>query len=174
MKKIQLHPGLILLTFAVFFMVISIFNFQLKAVSQGFAPAYSLKNESLFYLNKPMHDADNNTFEILAGGYAQDKNYIYYDGRTVLGVDRGTFEVLGYGIGKDKAGVWVFNKPMGVNGDTFKALGNLYYQVDNNIYYFETLVEGADIETFVPMSHDYAARDENNVYYRGRIWEDKD
>jgi hypothetical protein len=169
MKSVKLHPGLILLTFSSFFFIISLINFQKNIALQGFKPSYTYSNNTLYYLGKPMFQADINTFEVLQGGYAQDQNVIYYDGRTVLGLDRNSFEVLGYGIGKDKTGIWVFNRSMNINGETLKALGNLYYQVDDDIYYFELKVEGADISTFQPLPKDYLAQDKNNYYYRGRV-----
>jgi len=168
MKKITLHPGMILLNLACTTCLISLIFYLAKNSDPQLNSAYQLFDNQIFYLQKPMYEADISSFEILKGGYSADKDRIFYDGREVIGVDSESFVVLGYGIGKDKTGVWVFNRAMGYNGETINSLGNLYYQVDDKVYYFEDEVAGADPSSFKPLPRDYLGEDKNGTFYRGR------
>ena len=84
-----------------------------------------------------------------------------------MSIYRSNFQVVDYGIARDRSGFWVFNRNMGKNGRVIKALGNMYYQVDNSIYYFEDLVQGAEVTSFEALPRDYFARDAFQYLYRG-------
>ena len=88
---------------------------------------------------------------------AKDRNNVYYEGKIVPDIDAQTFEVLDGGYYKDAYGVYVRGFTPLPNSDpcTFQLIGykNQYewlgYAKDvNQVYYRDSIVEGADPATF--------------------------
>ncbi|MDR2882839.1 MAG: DKNYY domain-containing protein [Alistipes sp.] len=81
--------------------------------------------------------------------WACDKDYYYRDGRRVEGADRATFTFFDDNgktdYAKDRAHVFYCGHPR------------------------PFLIEGADVETFEVLSHNWVARDKNNYYYNGKV-----
>ena len=57
---------------------------------------YVIKNEKVFFGNEIISDADADTFKVISGILAKDKNHIYCNGRILKEADYETFET-GYG-----------------------------------------------------------------------------
>lgn len=80
-------------------------------------------------------DVDYNSFELIKGSYAKDKNHVYYLGQKIEGADLATFEVGS--IVKDK----------------------------NHVYSGMNIVQGADPATFVYIGNSGFGKDKNHVFY---------
>ncbi len=116
-------------------------------------------------------DIDENSFELLEGWYAKDKNYVLYKSRQVKGADSATFEVLGDYYAKDKAHVF-FQEALiaGANLATFKVLTRFTGRDDKHVFYMDRMVVGADPDSFyikekeIPSNEDGMLMDKKNVF----------
>ena len=158
-------------------------------------PYYEIKSE--------VKEADSESFEILKNDdengelddyYGKDKKNVYFLGKKLENVSSNGFEVLGMGYVKDDKNVYELTltehllfsgdkvntrkiEMPGLDAESFKNLGNIYYADKYNVYYFYgsfEKIKGADRNSFEIMGNSYIAKDKKNVYYQGNKLENVD
>lgn len=105
---------------------------------------YTEDEDSVFIVrdNKvvEVQNADPNTFQQLAGGYAKDKNHVFQHQNIIPYADPNTFERVGYGYTKD----------------------------EHHVFYKEKIVPDADPNTFEFINMTYS-KDKDAVFHKGEI-----
>lgn len=122
------------------------------------------------------HDAeivdgvDAQSFEFIDWFYSKDKNHVYYDFKPVENADPNTFSKLkGTVYYQDK--FHVFYKQMMLPGSDPKSFKTLnrnnsftgYARDEKQIYFYEKIIQGADLETF-EATELFNAKDKNYKY----------
>lgn len=127
---------------------------------------------------------DSKTFTILNTMFSKDKNsvYAYIDGGPIklLKAESSSFKILNYYYAIDSRYAYINNeeflfknKVMDIDVKTFKIFGgnSLYeksrYSADKNyVYYLDSIIKKADMETFKVVS-ETLAKDKNSCYEYG-------
>ena len=116
-------------------------------------------------------DVDEDSFEVLEGWHAKDKDQVFFKGRYICNADPATFEVLGEYYGKDKSHVFYWNDLIaGANPATFKVLTLFTGRDDKHVFYMDRMVVGADPDSFyikekeVPSNEDGVLMDKDHVF----------
>lgn len=126
---------------------------------------------------------DIESFELLNGNFAKDKNNIYYYGSILTWVDSSSFNILwssnDYGFWRDINDLYVFKEwkidIIKVNNpNDFNILNEDYLKDKDKVYYYSNDVivpiTGVDFQTFeIDNSGRCKAKDKNNSYYCGNI-----
>ncbi len=97
-------------------------------------------------------------------GWTIKGNDIYNDGKQILGVDSKSFEVL-----EDTQSFFEVKVGYDYNITNEKMFTDFPYAKDKfNVYYKNSIVAGADKNTFTVLFKDYA-KDKNHIYYYGKV-----
>lgn len=126
------------------------------------------KNENKI-INESEQNSSYNKIDI-GGGYYKDENFIFIKGEysefiKVNEADKNSFQPIGEHFGKDKNHIFYWNSVFD-NGDydSFEVLNNSYFSKDkNNAFYFDHIIPNVDIDTFEAINNTYA-KDKNNIY----------
>jgi len=105
-----------------------------KALSNEFAQ----DKNWIYGVGSPILDVDRESFKIISGYYALDKNHIYFQSNPIPEADPLTFKILytDKSIARDKSFVYRGNTVIkGANPDTFSPIGTTYYWKDENGIY---------------------------------------
>jgi hypothetical protein len=129
---------------------------------------------------KNVDGVDINTFQAAGDIFAKDKNKVYIpDNIDHLNInfDAQTFEVLSAVYMKDKNKVTTLYRSGGANqispltqvdNNTFQALGGAFGKDKNHIYYYNQIINSADLATFKltgsTMETNGNGQDKNNLY----------
>lgn len=144
-----------------------------------------------FYLQ--LKNADVSTFKPLNAIYSKDANTVYFYSR-IIAADPKTFEVIDNLFAKDKHGIWYNGRQVTINDrETFKIINSseksnfhfaknkhhVYASSDAKIDKFSgyanllSPLKNSDPNTFIEIN-DVWAKDKNNVYWFGKIYEKAD
>ena len=108
-----------------------------------------------------LSQADVNSFEVIGFNLAKDANYVWWYGEPQTGIDPKTVEIVNGGfVWKDATSVWYQrNKISGADATSFRHLDQAFYRDANRIYWSDTPLDGADLDTFRTFGNDspYAA-----------------
>jgi hypothetical protein len=153
---------------------------------------YYTKNNTVYYENIEIADADVNTFQELGFLWAKDVKAVYLEGQRQAYLDPKTVKVFPHVYIVDKAGVWVYGTGYYMEVDktdadpaTFSVISLGYGKDMKNVYYFAEKIVDADVNSFnvlsgvsYPISEElltsWYAKDKNNIYYRSTIIPDAD
>ena len=140
----------------------------------GFAQAYKIDRNKVFFDREPIPHADARSFVDLGHGYAKDRNNVYHHGRILEFVDPATFRLKGRDNShfheegdKTKFNVYYGDKKIDAMASSFKEIGDGYAKDAFNVFYYGKKVDGASASTFKHTGDGYA-QDAFNAYYRGR------
>ncbi|MEK7595012.1 MAG: DKNYY domain-containing protein [Patescibacteria group bacterium] len=127
-----------------------------------------------------IHEANVGSIKVMQRSLlAKDNNFVYYNGKIVSHLDALTFEELDGGYYRDARSIYTRNFNVLPNSDscTFELIGyktqyewSGYAKDKNQVYYHDSIVEGADPSTFQakePESGIYGGFDKN-FQYEGR------
>jgi hypothetical protein len=143
---------------------------------QDLGKGYAKDKNSIFVDGVSKSSFDAATFQILENYYTKDKDSVHRGHAIVSDADAGTFEVIGL-FAKDKNHVYCDNDVVeGFDIQTFENINDWYIADVDSIYFCDGLygVDIIDRNEFCPFKifEDKYARDNNYVYYEGRILED--
>lgn len=96
-------------------------------------------NSIVLYRGEKVENADGNTFEILANGYAKDAENVFYETEKIHAATASSFSVIG---------------------------NSLYAEDGNYIFYKKIPLAGADAKSF--MANGVWAKDKNGVFFEGQ------
>ena len=142
----------------------------------GFAQAYKIDRNKVFFDREPIPHADARSFVDLGHGYAKDRNNVYHHGRILEFVDPATFRLKGRDNShfheegdwhKTKFNVYYGDKKIDAMASSFKEIGDGYAKDAFNVFYYGKKIDGASASTFKYTGDGYA-QDAFNAYYRGR------
>ncbi len=109
-------------------------------------------------------DIDENSFEVLKGGYAKDKDHVFFKARRIGEADPATFEGLERNYGKDKDHVFYQSYRIEeADPETFKALTAFYGRDDGRVFCDYRLVVGADPDSFY-VDEKGVLKDRNHIF----------
>lgn len=133
-------------------------------------------------------DCDFETFEVIKGKWAKDKNHIIYDGKARPSIDLKTFYFDTHGLPKDSHNVYTtywsgnFDTMLvweGADPSTFELIEveggvnrEMWAKDDQNYYRMRKVIH-VDYDSFEILSESYS-KDKNNVYYERKILIDAD
>lgn len=129
----------------------------------------------IYHTGKIIEGADHNSFEEIDWDLSKDKNYVYHFGTIVEGADPRSFEVLRvYDQGsyaKDKKYIYGYSeesisKKEDMDLATFQLLEDGWGRDKNNLYNYETKIEGVDFKTLKIINLS-TAMDKNAMYHAG-------
>lgn len=132
---------------------------------------YGKDVSNIYYGDRIIKEADSETFEVFENcvNYARDKNNFYYNSWIIEG-NYDKLEFLNDCLYmKDDEYIYIRGgREDNIDYDSFKTFDKSphYFKDKNNIYYWMALteiVEGADLETFEPISEGYA-KDKDSVF----------
>lgn len=152
---------------------------------------YIIDKSNVFYCNEKL-PASRIGFHSLGFGYASDGYKVFFRSSLVQGADADSFTPSSYGTASDKFAKYSFAKQVTKNvRKDFKNIAGDYFKNGKNIYYKNTVIQGADYESFSPLENagnqdifdilsaddersDKAgnfeyAKDVKNVYYMGQL-----
>ncbi|MFA6080619.1 MAG: DKNYY domain-containing protein [Candidatus Gracilibacteria bacterium] len=118
-----------------------------------------------------IRDADRETFKVIQGRFAQDKNHIYYRNTIIENVDVASFSVISgrYGYARDEKKVYgPYGVIAGADPETFKLLTGMY-GVDSGSVYYDAKKIDADSATFEVLESGPYAVDAQKVFYNGHL-----
>ena len=138
--------------------------------SFGFSGVYGKDKHHVYLEGVQIKDADPNSFEILEAlyQYAKDKNYLFAEVKKIGEIEDG-FEYLGNGFAKNNIHAFRQGRVIkGANGKTFELLDEkgLFAKDEQFVFSGDKIIEGADVNTFHQVKHNFYA-DKNHVYYFG-------
>lgn len=151
---------------------------------------YIVDKTNVFYCNEKL-SANRQDFHSLGFGYACDGHNVFFRSSLVRGADPDSFVPSSYGSASDKFAKYSFAKQITKNyRKDFKNIAGDYFKDGKNIYYKNTVIQGADYESFSPLENAgnqnivdiLSARDESsdtsknfeyakdvrNIYYMGQ------
>jgi hypothetical protein len=122
---------------------------------------FSKDDQSIYFRERKIKDADLNTFAILDERFSRDKTHVFFNEKVITGADPTTFTILKEQIYQEDFANSVFSKDhekvfwegsqiIGANPNTFTLLSRGYGKDDKQIYYHNTIVTEADYKTFSP------------------------
>jgi hypothetical protein len=141
-----------------------------------YASKYSLEGSHLCYGKKEVSKIDIDTYHQVDNLVAKDKDTIFFMGIPFSGMDTETYEWFGPNqwYGRDKDSIYYINKKIeGADKNSFIPLSDSYSKDKNNAYYRRMLIPEADVETFEVIEDDYA-KDKNAIYYGSQRQERND
>jgi len=131
---------------------------------------YIKNNRYVYFRDIKIKNADPNSFQILNDRYMKDKNNVFYNETkkitTVKNADPESFLVVDSDNGKDKNHFyWYGEMRKGKEPILSQDYGEVspYNKDEKFVYYGNQEILGADSETFIVLSQNYA-KDKNNVY----------
>ena len=152
----------------------------------GFAQAYKIDRNKVFFDREPIPHADARSFVDLGHGYAKDRNNVYHHGRILEFVDPATFRLKGRdnshfheegdwhehdrspkGYYKTKFNVYYGDKNIDAMASSFKEIGDGYAKDAFNVFYYGKKIDGASASTFKVLDGGYS-KDAFNVFYYGK------
>ena len=131
-----------------------------------------------------LEDADPSTFTVISDVLAKDSLHVFYLGKILKDADPVTIKIAGQekyesrtelSFIKDRSHVWrVFgggDAKLLPNADpaTFVPLTWYYSRDAKSVYFFESIVSGADPATFEVLKEIYYGKDKKNVYHAREI-----
>lgn len=138
---------------------------------------FAKDDKNLYVINddktgwKPLSGADYDTFRVMLGRFAQDKNTIFSLGDPLDGVDRKSFVVISGTHGYASDDVSVFG-PQGriewANPETFRLYTGAYWADAGHVYYMGKRID-ADSASFEVIDTTLYAKDAEKVFYRGKV-----
>ena len=138
----------------------------------------------VYFQQRPVKDADVNTFRVLNMYYATDTAQIYYfgfhsdlyNGIHKIPCQAASFTMLEYPYSKDNESVFcVYTKIAGADPNSFSVIGNRFSKDKNHVYMESKVLKDADAATFMIVPHDENSLDEFN-YTKDKnhaFWKDK-
>ena len=128
---------------------------------------------------RKIQSADPVTFQLLTYGFSKDKNHVFYGTKIIPEADVSTFAIhdggkYGYTYGYDKDKIFVRGyERIGIIRKKCNILDQIrgyYLKCDDNVYYVDKLLSGADVKTMIPVgvTSNYA-KDSKSVYFDGEI-----
>ena len=117
-----------------------------------------------------LHDVDLESFDVISGIFAKDKNHIYAQGTTLTGADITSFRVIGKNFAKDNTHIyWTDMTLSGADIATFRPLSFLFWKDKNAVYFYGKRLEGADTKSFRVIFDGHGnspsySKDKNTVY----------
>ena len=150
-------------------------------VDKKFPAGYEIKGGLVYSNDKLIEGADPLTFEFISGDLSKDINHLYLDNSILPYVDSKTFKHIGGSYYRDKNKVYytcIQNCVISINGADPETFQDISFLVDGsmdtsghsiardrkNVYYQNTIVEGADSATFVLLGGKFA-KDKSKIYY---------
>lgn len=135
-------------------------------------------NQTVYFCDTPISDADILTFRDLGYGYAKDNRHVYLYGEILLYVDPATFRVsrqYGPDGGTHKRGYLISNFDVFYNGkkvedasaQSFEVLKDGYAKDAFNVYWNGKKIQDASSHSFEVLRDGYA-KDAFNTYYLGK------
>lgn len=138
-------------------------NLELIEDGNGF---YAKDNESVYFKDVRMEGADPETFKIMHGLYASDKNGFYHEKYGKIEENKDSYLIIMDSYTKSSEHVFNYKGEVmsQYDANSFKEYRQKFYTKDNNgVYYKDVLIEGADPTTFQAVALD-KAKDINNIY----------
>lgn len=106
------------------------------------------KDETHYYIDEKKYPhADYASFTVLNNNFYKDKQLVYAREDTIKGADTNTFQVI------------LYKKHLELSK---------YAKDKNNVYFFNKIVEGADIASFKVHESGQSATDKNGKYFKGK------
>lgn len=135
-------------------------------------------NQTVYFCDTPISDADILTFRDLGYGYAKDNRHVYLYGEILLYVDPATFRVsrqYGPDGGTHKRGYLISSFDVFYNGkkvedasaQSFEVLKDGYAKDAFNVYWNGKKIQDASSHSFEVLRDGYA-KDAFNTYYLGK------
>jgi len=128
---------------------------------------FELINSAILYYNRPILEADINSFKVLNYNYAIDKNTAFCGGNPLPKVDITTFKALTHSLAKDKNQVYYGSSILKhADAESLQLFNNChssFFKDKNHVFEGETIVIGADLQTFKPVGEIFGV-DKNHVY----------
>jgi len=144
---------------------------------------YTIRNDSVFFLNEFIPNVDLKSFEIIDSNYSRDANNIYGGEEIFAGVDVSTFKVLTDGYSKDCNCIYYLynskNKFCYADTRTFQIIDFGVCKDFRYVYVFNdqlqmTILKDADSKTFIKCGEFYYC-DKNYLFaVSGEIMARKD
>lgn len=116
---------------------------------------------------------DPTTLTIVGSGenyHSKDKNNVYFKTTPIIGADPNTFSLIDLYYSKDNASIFLGSHMIpDSDANTFQVYEDSGYSKDkNNIYYLDSILSGADRDSFTPLFHRcYRNREEGSIYEQG-------
>lgn len=142
-------------------------------MSTGYSIVKAGKDHQHVYHDAEIVDGvDAQSFELIDGAYSKDKNQVYYHFKPVENADPDTFSKLeGTHYYQDKSRVF-YQQTMLPDSDpqSLRALNRNnsftgYARDDKQVYFYEKIVQDADLATF-EVTGWFEAKDKNYKYYK--------
>lgn len=146
---------------------------ELEALSDD--GAYMRDDKHIYYDNRPIVNADIDTFQVM-GSFAKDKHRVYYYGRALPGADAKNWNIIDSSYSRDHSAVFFGdNLIRGADPATFQVLplGDRWAKDTKAVYYGEHSLPSVDLKTFKQVNSDYA-KDAQHVFYENKIVEEGD
>ncbi len=128
---------------------------------------FELIDNTISYYSRQLSNVDIDSFKVLNCNYAIDKNNVFNGNDMLPNVNVATFKVLNYNLAKDKNQVYHFSSILAdANPESLQLFANphsLFFKDKNHIFQGDTIIIGADIDTFKPIGEMFAI-DKNHVY----------
>jgi len=113
---------------------------------------------------KPVHDADNATFEPIDKHYGKDKNSVFIYGMKIKGANPSSFKLLSEIMSKDKDHVYEDSVIVkGADPNTFVHIEEEFYKDKNSVFLKGQPIAFADPKTFEIIKYPYV-KDKNNIF----------
>ena len=143
---------------------------------------YSAVGGEVYYQQKLLVEADPESILDLGNRWAKDKNKVYWDGIEQEYLDTETTALYHPVFVVDKDNVWKYGtgryqkvELANIDAKSFSHISWFYAMDNKSVYYGSKEIEGADIDSFVPLNTLYDdgfntpiySKDKDNVYYRG-------
>ncbi len=132
---------------------------------------FELINDTITYNDRLLLNVDINSFKVLNYNYAIDKNIAFCGDNKLPDVDIATFEVLTLNLAKDKNQVYSSSRILQhADSESLRLFDNhnsLYFRDKNYIFSGDTVIIGADVDTFKTIENTFGI-DKNYVYQYGR------
>jgi len=161
-------------------------GFPVKDVtSLAFLEGEFVKDQyQVYFRQRPVKDADVNTFRVLNMCYARDTAQIFYygfhsdlyNGIHKIPCKAASFSMLEYPYSKDDESVFcVYTKIAGADVNSFSVIGNSFSKDINHVYMESKMLKDADAATFMIVPHDENSLDEFNYTKdkKNAFWKDK-
>ncbi len=131
---------------------------------------YATDGKTVYFMDVPLDGFHPDKFVTLDDqkydeyiNYATDGESIYYGYNKIQGADPSTFETLNNGYAKDKGNVYHYADITSFDAPSFEVLNSLYTKDKDKVYYKDSIIKGADANTFMLMDNDLA-KDNRYLY----------